>query len=212
MAGAEKHRRNFAIICALIGSAVTLVSLAMTYSVFTESFTDWTPAARRIFTIACCAAVEGTSAGLIYGLVYALAGRAERGVAFLGLALAGGVMGVNIITHSMQVRGIPIEDWQQSYVNWVGPGVLIGVFAVIVALVMVRFETRILRGEREIKYESVEASLDAQWSMIESDDFRNYIDQHKQGYFDKIGRRIGLKPALQEASHEPSTYPKARSR
>jgi hypothetical protein len=208
----ERHRRNFASFCTVIGGLVTLVSLAMTYSVFTESFTDWTPAARKALTLACCGTIEGTAAALIYGLVYALAGRMERLVAFFGLVFVGGVMGVNIITHSMQVRRMPLEDWQHDYLAWVGPGVLIGIFIVIVLMVIVRFETRILKGERELEMQEVEASLEAQRQLVESDDFRNYLNRHKQIYFDRIGQRLGLMSTVTELTQEQVTYPKVKSR
>lgn len=190
-----KHRKNFALMCTVVGAAVTLVSLAMTYSIFTESFRDWPTIMRWVLTLACCIAIEGTSAAFIYGLVYALTGLVERSVAFIGLLAVGIVMGINIITHSMQVRRIPTEAWQDSYVAWIGPGVLIGVFAIIVITVMVRFESRILAKERKIELLQIEATLDAQTEWLDSDDFGKFLDSHKQEYFEKIGQKLGLKPA-----------------
>lgn len=182
-------------MCTVVGAAITLVSLAMTYSIFTESFRDWPTIMRWVLTLACCIAIEGTSAALIYGLVYALTGFLERSVAFIGLIAVGIVMGINIITHSMQVRIIPIETWQDSYIAWVGPGILIGVFALIVILVMVRFESRILAKERKIELLQTEVTLDAQTEWLDSEDFGKYLDSHKQEYFEKIGQKLGLKPA-----------------
>jgi hypothetical protein len=85
----DKHRKNFAIMCTVVGASVTLVSLAMTYSIFTESFRDWPTIMRWVLTLSCCIAIEGTSAALIYGLVYALTGFLERSVAFIGLSAVG---------------------------------------------------------------------------------------------------------------------------
>lgn len=206
MHDAKKHRKNFAVCCTIIGAAITVVSLAMTYSIFAQCFADWTPAARRFLTIACCVAIEGTSAGLIYGLVYALTGFWERTIAFVGLVGIAAVMGINIVTHAMQVRGMPIQDWQEGYIVWVGPGVLVGVFALIILLVMVRFETRHLKAEREIEYASTSASLTAQQEWIESDDFKVFLEQNKQAYFEKVAQRLGLKPG------EVKSFPKAQSR
>jgi hypothetical protein len=205
----EKYRKNFAITCAVIGAAVTLVSLCMTYSIFEKCFADWAKPMRIFLALACCVAIEGTSAGLIYGLAYALTGILERGIAFVGLAGIGTVMGVNIVTHAQEVRGIALQDWQVQYVAWVGPGVLIGVFALIVIMVLVRFEARKMAKERKIEMLEVEATLDAQEAWLNSQNFQNYMDGYQQAYFEKVGTRLGLPPAKQNT---PAQFPKAQSR
>jgi hypothetical protein len=95
----------------------------------------------------------------------------------------------------MQVRSIPIEAWQDRYIAWVGPSILIGVFAIVVILVLVRFESRILAKERKIELLQTEATLDAQTEWLDSEDFGKYLDSHKQEYFEKIGQKLGLKAA-----------------
>lgn len=163
----KDHRKRFAQICAGIAAAIVFVSLTMTYSIFMDCFSDWPVAAQRFLAISSCAAIEGMSSALVYGLVFALTGTMERLIAFVGLGAIALVMGINIVTHAQNVRHLPISSWQQEYVSWVGPSVLIGVFVLLVGLVICRVETKILKLERDAEFAEKEAELNERISRAE---------------------------------------------
>ncbi|MFN0121532.1 MAG: hypothetical protein ACKV2V_13650 [Blastocatellia bacterium] len=187
------HRRNFAIFCSFVSAFVAAVSLATTFSIFQVSFEGWGKLVGGLLTLAACLAIEGTAAGLVYGLVYALTGGTERMIAAVGLSLTGLVMLLNLVTHNAQARGLALSDWQRTYIDRVGIGVLAGVFFLVVTLSLSLSETRQRRAERELEMLEVETLLDAKRDLLQSDDLHQYLStRSRDKVYGNIARKLGL--------------------
>jgi len=172
----SRARRNFAILCSVIVGCIMSVSLAMTYSTFMASFADWPPLVQKGLTLFCCVAIDVTAMGLVYGIVYALSGALETILAYIGLAALVFVMGTNIVTHSMEVKHVPLSPWQQAYTEWIGGAVLIGVLVLVLAIKLSDPQTRRRRLERKLDMRLVEAEVEAQLDALDSDDFANFME------------------------------------
>lgn len=164
----EHARRNFALMCSVIIGAITLVSLSMTYSVFYDSFADWPKVVRISLTVFCCGAVEVTAMGLTYGLMHALSGSLETIMSVVLLLLLVIVMGTNLVTHSQQVKGLPLSPWQMEYVEWVGMTTLVAVLVGLLAISLASPENRLRRLRRKLDMAMTETEIEAQMELLDS--------------------------------------------
>jgi hypothetical protein len=128
-------------------------------------------------------------------LTHALATGLERGIAGAGLVAVVAVMAINLVTHTMTVRGIRLAPWQTSYVNYVGPGVIIGSLAILLALALFRPEVKEAFHQRNLYARARTRVAEWQQKVVKSDEFEDYLTaNYKPLVFDQAVRRAGLPP------------------
>jgi hypothetical protein len=192
----DKARKNFALLCSVVVGAITLVSLSMTYSVFWESFADWPLVVRIGLTAFCCVAIEVTAMGLVYGLMYALSGTMETVLGIVMLMTLVAVMGVNLVTHSQQVRKVGLSNWQSAYIEWVGMGTLVFVLSGLIAIKLADPENRKRRLQRKLDMALTEAEIEAQMDVLENGEIQLHLLDHKDSLIRTILQKMGIQPKL----------------
>ena len=171
----ELARKNFAAIVSVVIVCLTLVSLVASYSVYLESFMDWSPGLARIFAILVTIGVEVAFAVLVFGMMKALLG-GEIPVAGFGAAVLLLVMCVNFIVHSNVARHIPLEPWQVEYRNWVGLVVPFFTIALFIVLSWVSPEAKERRQERRMAYVGKQRALDYTEEFLDSAELEKYLE------------------------------------
>ena len=192
----DHARKNFALLCSVIIGAITLVSLSMTYSVFYASFSDWPLVVRVFLTCFCCVAIEATAMGLTYALMHALSGTLETTLAIILLTTLVAVMGVNLVTHSQQAKGLPLSPWQTAYLEWVGMTTLVAVLVGLTAIKLADPENRKRRLQRKLEMALTEAEIEAQLSVLQDGDLELHLVEHRDSVARGLLQRMGIQPKL----------------
>lgn len=196
----ESKRNNFALACTIIVGAITFVCLFTSFSLFLKCFADWPKIMQYALSFATAGAIEITACALTWGLTNALATGTERAIAGVGLAVVVGVMAINLVTHTMTVRKIPLAPWQTSYINYVGPGVIIGALVILLALLLFRPEVKEAFHQRNLYARAKTRIAEWQQKVVESDEFEDYLEANfKETVFDQAVRRAGLPPRGRQA-------------
>jgi phage shock protein PspC (stress-responsive transcriptional regulator) len=198
----EQARKNFAVIVSAVIVCLTMVSLVASYSVYLESFIDWSPGLARIFAILVTIGVEVAFGVLVYGMMKALLG-GEIPIAGFGAAVLLVVMCVNFVVHSNVARHIPLEPWQVEYRNWVGLVVPFFTIALFIALSWVSPEAKERRQERRMAYVGKQRALDYTEEFLESPELEGYLETTRPQIAHGVRHQIvkGL-PTTASASNE----------
>jgi hypothetical protein len=80
--------------------------------------------------------VEGAFIWLVYGFTRAFSSFMERAISFGAMWALAIVMLINIVTHFMMVKGIPLNEFQQAWLAWGAVAVFIGVLVIVLAITL----------------------------------------------------------------------------
>lgn len=188
----EKNRKLFAIGLSAIATAVTLASAAATYSMNVQSFSDWGETPAKVLALLATAGIELTFALFLYGLMNAVTGSVEKGIAIFTLITLLAIMATNYTIHRQMVIGTALSGWQQSYVEWIGSVLLFGIVAVIIVYKAVNYESRERRMQRDIEYLGRQRALEWKMDQLNSPELSDYLAAYQPAVFDEVKRTLAL--------------------
>lgn len=191
---ASRHRKNFAIGLAAIGGFIAIASFSSTYAINLESFADWRGGGAKVLALFASIGIEVMFCLVIYGISYALVGFGEKALGVTSLAFLLFVMATNYTIHRQIVKGIPLSGWQQDYYDWAGALALFGVLLLIVLFGALSHESRERRQQREIDMLVSQRALEWKKDVLNSDDFIDSLDPHKQAVFAEVKKQLALPP------------------
>jgi hypothetical protein len=192
---AQQHRKNFAIGLAIIGGLISLASFSSTYSINLESFKDWGSTVATALAFGSAAGIEVMFCLVIYGIGYALVGFWEKALGVASLAYLLATMTTNFVIHRQIVKQITLSGWQQNYYDWIGAATLFGVLLIIVLFGAFSHEAKDRRLEREINTIANRKALNWKKDALNSDDFVQALEPHKQAVFAEVKKQLSLPPA-----------------
>lgn len=192
---AKKHRKNFAIGLAIIGGLIALASFSSTYAINLESFADWPGGMATLLALFASVGIEVMFCLVIYAISYALVGFGEKSLGVASLAFLLFVMATNYTIHRQIVKHISLSEWQQTYYDWAGALALFGVLLLIVLFGALSHESRERRQQREIQMLVQQRSLEWKKDVLNSDDFIESLNPHKQAVFAEVKKQLQLPPA-----------------
>src|SRR5262249_47739563 len=91
--------------------------------------------------------VEGTFVWLVYGFTRAFSSAIERFICLCGMSFLVVVMLINLVTHFMMVKNIPLSPFQVAWVSWGAIRVFIAVLLVVLLITLADPVIRLIRLE-----------------------------------------------------------------
>jgi len=192
MTQTEKNRKMFAIGLSAIATAVTLASAAATYSMNVQSFSDWGETPAKVLAILATTGIELTFALFLYGLMNAVTGSVEKGIAIFTLISLLAIMATNYTIHRQMVTGTALSGWQTAYVEWIGSVLLFGIVAIIIVYKAVNYESKERRMARDIEYLGRQRALEWKMDQLNSPELSDYLAQYQPAVFDEVKRTLAL--------------------
>jgi hypothetical protein len=192
----DQARKSFQIFAALIVGCLTLVSLVASYSIYKESFRDWPESMSSLFAFLITVGIEIAFIVLVRAMLRALIG-SEIGVAGCGAVMLLGTMATNMITHHALVKGIPLNDFQRAWIDWIGITIPFATIALFVLLSWISPEAKERRQERRMAFLGKERALNYKEEYLNSEELDSQLAGMKGHIAEEVRRHIAgtLPPA-----------------
>jgi len=145
--------------------------------------------------------VEGAFIWLVYGFIRAFSSGVERLISLGGMAFLVVVMLLNLVTHFMMVKGIPLAEFQESWIAWGAVSVFIAVLLIVLFITLADPVIRLVRLELRFRGKQEEKILEAKTQALDSDKIQAAMESRADTEADNLATRI-LDRSLQ-ASRRP---------
>lgn len=187
----ERRRKHFFMGIAVLATLITLVSASATYRINEKSFVDWVGWGWLLAAFAT-AGVEATFSLSLYGVTYALTSGAEKkiGVALLLGTIA--IMATNYTIHHKLNIGAGLSDWQELYIQGVGPASLFGILLLIAGIIIFNHDAKKRAQDREFAYAAERKAMEWRQSQLESAAFEQHMEQYREQVFEEARRSLKL--------------------
>ena len=169
---AFKHvraRRNVIAGGAVILICITLLSCVSSFMIYREGFSDTPWLVQQSLSLFAVIVVEGAFIWLVYGFTRAFSSIAERIISLAGMTFLVGVMLCNIVTHFMMVKHIPLNSYQQGWLEWGAVSVFIAVLIFVLLITLADPITRLVRLELRYLGKQQETIIQAKTDGLDSD-------------------------------------------
>ena len=182
---------------------ITLLSSVSSFQIFKPGFNDLPVVVQSGLAIAAVCVVEGTFTWLVYGFTRAFSSALERFIGLIGIGFLICVMLMNIATHFMMVKGVPLSDLQQTWLSW---GAVLVFGAVLLIVLAITLADPVVRGLRlEIRYHGrqEEAIINAKSNALESDRVLEAMNERAVYEAEVLANQI-LGPSRQLSAPKPA--------
>lgn len=189
----SKHadaKRNTRIAGAVIMFCITGLSCVSSFMIYREGFADLGLYLQVALSVFAIVVVEGAFIYLVYGFTRSFSSFLERAISFgamWGLAM---VMLINIVTHFMMVKGLPLNEFQHAWLAWGAVVVFIGVLIVVLSITLADPEIRLTRLEIRVWGAQQETLLRAKQSALKSKRVREAMAKRAAVEAEKLARQI----------------------
>jgi hypothetical protein len=134
--------------------------------------------------------VEGAFVWLLYGFTRAFSSGSERLISLAGMAFLVGAMMLNLITHFMMAKKIPLSPFQQAWIDWGAVTIFIAVLLMVLLITLADPVIRLIRLELRFKGKQEEKILEAKTSALDSDKIQAAMAGRAEAEADKLATRI----------------------
>jgi hypothetical protein len=169
----NRARKNIIIGGAVILICITLLSCVSSFMIYRLGFGDMPWSFQQLLSLFAVVVVEGAFIWLVYGFMRAFSSSLERLIAFCGMAFLVVVMLLNLVTHFMMVKGIPLTQFQQSWIDWGAVTVFGAVLLMVLFITLADPVIRLIRLELRFKGKQEETILAAKTDALDSDQIQN---------------------------------------
>lgn len=162
-------RKNVVYGGAAIMTFITLLSSVSSFQIFKPGFADFPVVVQSALAIFAVCVVEGTFTWLVYGFTRAFSSALERFISLCGIGFLICVMLMNIATHFMMVKNVPLSPFQYTWLSW---GAILVFGAILLIVLAITLADPVVRAMRlEIRYHGrqEEAIINAKSNALESD-------------------------------------------
>lgn len=191
----NKARRHIIIGGAVILLFITVISCVSSFTIYKGGFGDMPPLFQNLLALFAVVIVEGAFVWLLYGFTRAFSSGTERLISLAGMAFVVGVMLVNIVTHFMMVKNIPLSDFQNEWINWGAVTIFIAVLLIVLFITLADPVIRLIRLELRYKGKQEEKILEAKTQGLDSQVIENAMAQRANIEADQLATRILQQPA-----------------
>jgi hypothetical protein len=164
----NRARKNVILGGAMILVCITVMSCVSSFMIYRDGFADLPYVFQQALSLFAVVVVEGAFVWLVYGFTRAFASGLERFVCMCGMGFLVIVMLINLVTHFMMVKNIPLQPFQQAWISWGAIMVFIAVLLIVLFITLadpvirlVRLELRYLGLQQEKILEAKTESLDS---------------------------------------------------
>src|SRR5215470_8632949 len=199
-------RKNVVYGGAVILLCITLLSCVSSFMIYRAGFADFAPMPQRILALFAVVVVEGAFIWLVYGFTRAFSSGSERLISLVGMAFLVTVMLVNIVTHFMLVKNIPLHPFQVEWVNWGAVTVFIAVLLVVLLITLADPLVRLVRLELRYIGMQQERILEAKTDGLNSEKVENAARERADYEAGQLAKKI-RQPILAPQSSIEKTRP-----
>jgi hypothetical protein len=164
-----ENRRRTIIGAAIIMLGITMLSCVSSFTIYRQGFADFPAWAQNSLGLVAVVVVEGCFAWLLHGYRASFSSWLERLIALIGVGFIVGVMLLNIATHFMQAKHVPLADFQQQWVDYGAVGTFIAVLLLVLAITLADPVVRLVRLELRYAGRQQETILRAKTDALKSD-------------------------------------------
>jgi hypothetical protein len=198
----NRARKNVIIGGAVILICITAVSCVSSFMIYRGGFADLPYLFQQALSLFAVVVVEGAFVWLVYGFTRAFSSAMERLVCLGGMSFLVVVMLINLVTHFMMVKGIPLQPFQESWISWGAITVFVVVLLIVLFITLADPVIRLIRLELRYVGKQQEKILEAKTEGLDSDKIQtamaNRADWEAGQLADKImgeAARPALRPA-----------------
>jgi len=188
--GYEKAMRNTTIGGAVILFCITALSCVSSFMIYRSGFGDMPFIFQQALALFAVVVVEGAFVWLVYGFTRSFSSRRERGVSFISIWALAAVMMANIATHFMMVKGIPLNEFQQAWLEWGAVTVFIGVLIIVLAITLSNPAIRLTMLELRVWGAQQETLLKAKKGSLKSQRVREAMTKRAEIEAERLARQI----------------------
>lgn len=162
-------RKNIIYGGAVILICITILSCVSSYQIYRLGFQDMPWFFQQLLSLFAVVVVEGAFVWLVYGFTRAFSSTAERLVSIAGMAFLVVVMMLNLVTHFMMAKHLPLAPFQQSWIDWGAVSVFVAVMLIVLFITLADPVIRLIRLELRFKGKQEETILAAKTEALDSE-------------------------------------------
>jgi hypothetical protein len=216
----NKARRRVIVGGVVILVCITILSCVSSYTIYQGGFVDFQFPVRQALSFFAVVVVEGAFVWLVYGFTRAFSSALERLVCTAGMCFLVVVMLINLVTHFMMVKRIPLQPFQDAWISWGAITVFIVVLIIVLTITLADPVIRLIRIELRYLGLQQEKILEAKTDGLASERILEAIAARAEWEAAELAQRIQgsapprtLKPARTGfATNSADTDPKAQRR
>lgn len=175
---------------AVILGLITLLSAVSSFMIYREGFGDLPFVLQQALSLFAVIVVEGAFVWLVYGFTRAFTSAIERLVCLIGMSFLVITMFINLVTHFMMVKKIPLQPFQEAWVSWGAVSIFIGVLLIVLFITLADPVTRIIRLELRYLGLQDEKIIEAKTGALDSERLNQAMSQRADAEADKLATRI----------------------
>jgi hypothetical protein len=207
----NRARKNVVIGGLAIILAITALSSVSSFMIYRDGFADLPEAFQTTLSVFAVMVVEGAFVWLVYGFTRAFSSTVERVVSLLGMGFLVVVMLLNLVTHFMMVKGIPLADFQYAWISWGAVSVFIVVLLIVLAITLGDPVIRLIRLDLRFKGRQEETILEAKTAALDSEQIQHAMTARADIEADQLATRIlGPQPTRPAIGYGSSDRNRAR--
>jgi len=186
----NRARKNVIIGGMVILIAITALSCVSSYMIYRDGFADLPYSFQQALALFAVIVVEGAFVWLVYGFTRAFSSAMERLVSLAGMAFLVGVMLLNLVTHFMMVKGIPLSEFQEGWIAWGAVSVFITVLLIVLFITLADPVIRLIRLELRFKGKQEETILQAKTEALDSEQIQTAMAARADIEADRLATQI----------------------
>lgn len=186
----NRARKNVIVGGMVILIAITVLSCVSSYQIYKDGFADFPRELQVALAMFAVVVVEGAFVWLVYGFTRAFSSGTERLVSLAGMTFLVVVMLINLVTHFMTVKGIPLADFQHAWISWGAVSVFIAVLLIVLFITLADPVIRLIRLELRYKGKQEEKILEAKTQGLDSGQVEAAMRERADLEADQLATRI----------------------
>lgn len=199
-------RNAVAIAGTVILGVIGLMGMMMGWSLYFISFSTYPYFFQLIFSLGTAAIIEGSLFWFGIQLTKAAATMLERGWAIGSAVIVLIIIGLNVSAHNAIARGAQLAGWQEKYVNYFGPAVIIVIAGLVIVQLLFRPELQARFRDSMREFQVKKRVDDIEDEILNGPEFEKWMkDKFKEQMFIRAAGRTGYvaEPESQQAPPAP---------
>ncbi len=186
----NRARKNVILGGAVILICITALSCVSSFKIYRDGFADFPYIFQQALALFAVIVVEGAFVWLVYGFTRASSSGLERLISLVGMMFLVVVMMINLVTHFMSVKSIPLNAFQQAWVSWGAITVFIVVLLLVLFITLADPVIQLIRLELRYLGKQQEKTLEAKTDALDSDRLVEAMERRAAYEADQLARRI----------------------
>src|SRR5262247_4476591 len=186
----NRARKNVIIGGAVILICITALSCVSSFMIYRTGFGDMPFIFQQALALFAVIVVEGAFVWLLYGFTRAFSSGMERLISLAGMGFVVVVMLINLVTHFMMTKGIPLASFQQGWIDWGAVSVFIVVLLIVLFITLADPVIRLIRLELRYQGRQQEKILEAKTEGLDSEKIQQAMAERADYEAGKLAEQI----------------------